>query len=120
MTSELEQKFYDTFGIEPISKWHKCKDYNCICCDEYESCSREEFIYSNITAEKLLGMICVYNKFQNNCDKLFTPINIHNLKENLLTLMIKEIKDETANKYFCNDVEKCKIKIQQLFNGGNK
>lgn len=61
MITKLEQKFYDTFGIEPYIY------YDCL--DDYKSCNRENCIYCgayrkllhkpNITAEKLLEMICV-------------------------------------------------------------
>lgn len=105
MTSKLEQNFYDTFGIEPLSKWHKCKDYSCICCDEYEFCSRREFIYPDITAEKLLEMICVLNEhYCNNyqCATMIVGDTIEKIKECILKDCIKQSQH-------------IKSKIQQLF-----
>ena len=113
MTSELEQKFYDTFEIEPLSKWHKCKDYSCIYCDEYEFCSREEFIYPRITAEKLLEMICIIL----NAEGLLTintEGNIADIKDFVLRFLIGKV---SKNNPYCHYKTKNKIKhqIQQLF-----
>lgn len=116
MGSELEQKFYDTFSIEPrchnpivyLSGNKKCKGV-CQNCEQYN--------YPNITAEKLLQMICIYNEFQNNCDYLVVPINIKTFKDDFLKIMIKSANDKYMNKYFCNDVNRYKTTIQQLFTG---
>ena len=115
MITELEKEFFDTFGIEPISKWHKCKDYSCVCCDEYDNCAKREFIYPEITDRRLLEMICIYNEYQNNYDYLVVPINIKTFKNDFFKIMIKSANDKYMNKYYCNDVEKLKTNIQQLF-----
>ena len=102
MTSEIEKEFFKTFEIEPISKWHKCKDYSCVCCDEYDNCSKREFIYPEITDRILLKLIC-------KADCLMFSIHgssIELLKENILKEFI----------YWKDDV--VKSEIQQLFKEG--
>ena len=105
MTSELEQEFYDTFGIE------KVKDFN------YCNGGIVEYYlkYPEITPEKLLEMICIYNEFQNCADYMVTPTNINTLKDNFLKIIIKSVNDKYMNTYFCNDDKKLKTKIQQIF-----
>lgn len=111
MTTELEQEFYNTFGIEPNSKWHKCKDYNCICCDEYEFCSRREFVYPKITAEKLLQLLCiVINEYNRNGHTFYLDsTNVKELKDDILDALMGCI-DATC------DLFEIQVKqIQQLF-----
>ena len=72
-------------------------------------------IYPKITVEKLLKLICIYNEFQNDTDSLFIPFQYKNIKNNLLEILIEEIRQDTKNKYFSNDVEKLKQQVQQLF-----
>lgn len=105
MTTEPEQEFFKVFGIEPISKWHKCRDYSCIYCDEYEFCSRGEFIYPDITAEKLLEMICIYNSTYTNGYTNYSLLNersTEELKGHILRNCLK-VRDDVYNQ------------IQQLF-----
>lgn len=116
MTSELEQNFYDTFGIEPehhFSYIYEKVSENKL---EYESTEVSK-IYPEITSEKLLEMICIYNSFQNDEASLFIPfdIGINNVKNIALQVITKSINDKSLNKYYCNDVEKLKTNIQQLF-----
>lgn len=124
MATELEQEFYDTFGIEEQCICPYSPEYmegGCEICIKYfqgkKDCNegKNRYKYPDITAEKLLEMICIYNEFQNNCDNFFIPTSINNLKENFLAVIIQVIKDETANRYFCNNVGKLKYQIQQLF-----
>ena len=76
MTTELEQRFYDTFGVEPYfqyllvdTKARKKKEHLFDKTELIEFCTtHKDFIllkvvkrYPNITAEKLLEMICIYN-----------------------------------------------------------
>ena len=105
MATELEQEFYKVFEIEPNSKWHKCKDYNCICCDEYEFCSKREFDYPKITDSTLLEMICICNStYINGYTNYF--ISTGKTKE--------ELKEEILGK--CITLSKdIKNQIQQLF-----
>lgn len=114
MTSELEQKFYDTFGIEPLSQWHKCKDFNCIYCDEYEFCSRREFIYPRITSDILLKLICILNDYEGIDVKAIT---VGELKEELLSQCIEYFSYYPTS--FKENADLCKLhnQIQQLFKG---
>jgi hypothetical protein len=109
MTTELEQEFYKTFEIEPISKWHKCKDYSCVCCDEYDNCSKREFIYPEITDRKLLKMICI--------NSYFCGVNFHHLwvknPDEIKAIILDEIIRWYQQKKYGH--EKCKCQIQQLF-----
>ena len=88
MTTELEQEFFDTFGIENrfIIQTH-------------------EKLYPEITAEKLLELICIYNNNVYENEKI-TPSNIDTLKEDVLHWFITD--------FVGND--KIKHQIQQLFN----
>lgn len=90
MTSKIEQKFYDTFEIEPLSNWHKCKDYGCTSCNEYEICSSREFIYPDITAEKLLQLLCiVINEYNINGHTFYLDsTNVEELKEEILDALM--------------------------------
>jgi len=113
MTSKLEQNFYDTFGIEPFSKWHKCKDFDCACCNEYEICSSREFIYPDITAEKLLEMICIILNTEGLLT-INTEGNIADIKNFVLRFLISKV---SKNNPYCHYKTKNKIKqqIQKLF-----
>lgn len=105
MTSELEQEFYDTFGIEPeyktcIFKYCKNKEeYDC------DNCGDRLWHYPEITAEKLLEMICILNSiydcgFKNNTS--------------LASKEVKYLKMEIL-KYCILHKEQIKTQIQQLF-----
>ena len=108
MITELEKQFYKTFEIEPISKWHKCKDYSCVCCDEYDNCSKREFIYPKITDHKLLEMICIFSQHCNfgRWNK-YAMRSIDDFKYIMLSQLI-----EYQNKRYTYGI---KEKIQQLF-----
>lgn len=105
MTNELEQEFYNTFGIEKIENLNYTE----------KGFIEHTYNYPVITAEKLLEMICIYNEYQNNCDYLVVPFNIKTFKDDFLKIMIKSVNDKYMNKYFCNDVNRYKTTIQQLF-----
>ena len=109
MITELEQDFFNVFGIEPVSKWHKCKDYSCVCCDEYDNCSKREFIYPEITDRKLLEMICIIVQ-----SKALLPIfiseNIKNLKDEIIQMTI-----DAETKFKHNNKIDFKHQMQQLF-----
>ena len=101
MTTKLEQKFYDTFGIE--------KRYITLE-DDYGKYQTHEKLYPEITAEKLLEMICIYNSTYTNGYtnySFLTERNVKKLKEQILKncLMVGD------------DI---KQQIQQLFKGEGK
>ena len=76
MTTELEQKFYDTFGIE------KVKDFN------YCNGGIVEYYlkYPEITDHKLLEMICILNE---TSYEILEAENIEDLKNEILETCIK-------------------------------
>ena len=95
MATELEQEFYDTFGIE--------KRY-IILEDDYGQYRTHEKLYPKVTAEKLLEMICIYNNNVYENEKI-VPSNINTLKEDVLHWIITDFEGN----------EKIKHQIQQLF-----
>ena len=117
MTIELEQEFYDTFGIEPeyYCTYEKvaenlleseCTDNNLEKCKKCKEVGKR---YPKITAEKLLEMICIYNNNVYENEKI-TPSNIDTLKEDVLHWFITD--------FVGND--KIKHQIQQLFEVNNE
>lgn len=122
MITKLEREFYDTFGIKPKWKDKRVKSIKTYYTEEQAQYLREttknrniQLCYPEITAKKLLEMICIYNEFQNNCDYLVVPINIKTFKDDFLKIMIKSVNDKYTNEYFCNDINRYKTEIQQLF-----
>ena len=98
MKTELEQKFFNTFGIEPFCDL-PCNKRGVECTDN-TYCGNK---YPDITAEKLLEMICiVFNTFQSfEINRTYT---VETLKDKILSLLILA-KDDVYNQ------------IQQLFEG---
>lgn len=97
MTTELEQKFYDIFGIEKI------KDFNYCNGGIVEYCLK----YPEITAEKLLQMICICSSYvrELNYDYEINAKNIDDLKKEILEDCIEYAKENQEFKH----------QIQQLF-----
>ncbi len=100
MITELEQEFYDTFGIE---KQHIILE------DDYGQYQTRDKMYPEITAEKLLEMICVLNNyFKYNC----WALTVTTLKYAILENCIEVVVDKLLN----DDVlEQFKQQIQKLF-----
>ena len=112
MTSELEEQFFKVFGIEPKIYKTDGRDID----DNGDVCSWYiEEVYPEITDRKLLELICIYNSFQNDEASLLIPFDINNVKDIALQVITKNIKDKSLNNYYCNDVERLKTNIQQLF-----
>ena len=88
MTTELEQEFFDTFGIENrfIIQTH-------------------EKLYPEITAEKLLELICILSAYNYIFEDLKAD-NIEQLKEEIIKLFLD----------YPSIIEEEKTNIQQLFN----
>lgn len=117
MTTELEQKFYDTFGIEkqmtvkvsctPEYLEH-CEYYKHT--EEYKGCTKLD--YPDITAEKLLEMICIILNVEGLLT-INTEGNIADIKDFVLRFLISKVN----NNPYCHYKTKNKIKqqIQQLF-----
>ena len=113
MTSELEQEFYETFGIEPKyyctyeevaenNLEYECTDNDLEKCKKCKNVGKK---YPDITAEKLLEMICIYNNNVYENERI-TPLRYITLKEDVLHWFIID--------FVGND--KIKHQIQQLFN----
>lgn len=80
MTSELENRFYEAFGIERTccNNYEKetCPEKTCTGCDYYD--------YPKITDRILLELICIANKFS-----IITSETIEELKEETLQTLIE-------------------------------
>ena len=95
MTTDLEKKFFETFGVEPR---YKCTDGALEPCDEQcNECGYYELSYPQITDHILLELICILNPYSYPSGK-----NIQHLKEGVLEWCIK----------FKNDI---KHQVQELF-----
>ena len=92
MTTELEQEFFDTFGIENrfIIQTH-------------------EKLYPEITAEKLLEIMCILSQSYPLNYEGWSFNTVQNLKETILEDCIETAKRLSLSSVFAN-------KIQQLFN----
>ena len=85
----IEQEFYNTFGIEPV--------------------------YPNITAKKLLEMICLINKNTKYYNKsTYFKENYKNLKDEILE---KTLYCYKTNCLFNKEKEQFKQQIQSLLKG---
>lgn len=96
MTTELEQKFYDTFGIEPFCNL-PCNKRGVECTDN-TYCGNN---YPDITAEKLLEMICILGTVIKHF-KIPPKLKLEQLKYYILRNCI-------------NEQEGIYTRIQQLF-----
>lgn len=94
MTTELEQEFYDTFGIEEKENLNYTE----------KGFIEHTYNYPEITAEKLLEMICIYNNNVYENEKI-TPSNINTLKKDVLRWIVADFEGN----------DKIKHQIQQLF-----
>lgn len=103
MTTELEQEFFKVFGIEP--------EYTYI--GHYPLTDENGIIqppkYPEITAEKLLQMICINSYF---CGVDFHHLWVKNPDE-IKAIILDEIVRWYQQKKYGH--EKCKHQIQQLF-----
>lgn len=105
MTTELEEQFYKTFGIEPTvysiwdSKETQIKNFN-----SFE-------VYPEITDHRLLQMICILNDYEGINVK---GNKIEELKEELLKQCIEYFKYPIAFEE-SNDLCNLHNHIQQLF-----
>ena len=82
----IEEKFFKTFGIEKISKCSICTVDDCYYCQH-----NEDYIYPDITAEKLLELICI-------CSTVYPIIinykeTVDELKEFILDFCIRHSKE---------------------------
>lgn len=118
MTTELEQEFFDVFGVEPKWKDKRVKNAKIYYTEEQVEYLRRttknrniQLCYPKITAEKLLEMICILNDYE--CIDV-QGTTIEQLKEELLNQCIEYFKYPIA---FEENADLCNLhnKIQQLF-----
>lgn len=106
MTTELEQKFYDTFGIEkrcirPKDCIRKGICRGAVACDFYT--------YPEITAEKLLEMICILNNYGKYDCWAVTVARLEDaILENCIAVVVSKLLNDVI-------LEQFKQQIQQLF-----
>lgn len=106
MTNELEEQFFDTFGIEPdiTSCYHRCKkDLNC------KKCNEAKVIYPQITDRILLKLLSIQS-YEKSYYTLSPFDSIDELKKGLLN---EFIDGYTYNLY--NDREDVKQQVRTLF-----
>ena len=107
MTTELEEQFFKTFGVEPECSIEDVKNVKCVekKCKDCIFCMKPE-----ITAEILLEMICILNKegiygYSDWGGNFVIGETVEELKESILTDCIR-------------DKSKIFKQIQQLFKEG--
>lgn len=115
MTNELEERFFQCFGIEPRYKtciFGYCpykKEYDC------ENCDDEERHYPQITDRILLELICILNQVdlyfygEEDC---FIAVNYEDLKEEVIA-KCKRLADKNVFSEFTG--EHIKAQVQALF-----
>ena len=142
--TELEQKFYDTFGIGPEhndgckladnywnnenlrNQYKTFDEYLNINCTEgdsglcYSDCdfAYDDLNYTEITSDRLLEMICIYSKYTIFC----LPINAGDFEEKWT---YEKLKNHILKELICfykaniyNTNQKLQSEIQQLFKEG--
>lgn len=113
MTTELEKRFFDTFGIEPeyktcILKCCKCKkEYDC------ENCDDREWHYPQITDHILLELIRIIGlitiKYTNEqCEICFG--------DGTISYLGKDLKEAILN-FLISKVSIFKHQVQAIFKG---
>lgn len=94
MTTDLEQQFYTTFGIEPKNRFKGCKlgvKYYAEICDEptCNGCDDEirETEYPQITDRILLELICILTRWHLDKHEPYEimSINMEQLKNQILS-----------------------------------
>ena len=102
MTNEVEKTFFDTFGIEPSTKYDYC----------WKSEENKDKLYPPITDRILLGLICIANEYGNYSE----TTNMKNIKERTLRILLKAEKFYDKNCYSSDRQYKKLIKrVRTLF-----
>ena len=112
MTTELEQKFYDTFGIEPFT-----------CCDEgcktiglaknCEQCPYNKRQYPRLDNYIFLKLICICSSYVQNLDFDNDYIMLYEIGAKNIDDLKKEILEDCIDYAKAN--QEVKHQIQQLF-----
>lgn len=110
MTTDIEQTFFNTFGIEPICKMDICTNGLNTCSEKNTDCKDCKFeqknapIYPEITDRRLLEII---TSLANALCNYFVPcVDYYNLKSRVLYDLIQNKENEELQ-----------YNIQQLFKG---
>lgn len=106
MTTELEQKFFKVFGIEPFCDL-PCNKRGVECTDN-TYCGNK---YPEITDRKLLEIICILSQSYPLNYEGWSFFTIQDLKEEILESCIKTAKKLSLSSVFASN-------IQQLFKEG--
>lgn len=116
--SNIEEKFFETFEIEPKYKFKGCENgitFYTYGCDipSCKGCPKEikEKNYPQITDSILLELVCVAMEYRDYP----TTVNIRNIKERTLRLLIgtkKYLKDTFSSKSYHNRLVR---KVQSIF-----
>ena len=93
MTSELEQEFFKVFGVDEqcvCPCFPEYKENGCEICIKYfqgkKDCNeKNQYKYPDITADKLLELICILNDFD---DGHYEAITLEELKQEVLEDLI--------------------------------
>lgn len=109
MTTELEQEFFNVFGIEPeedrFCLWEcKIPELENVPCQRKCKYQRHDIYYPEITDRKLLEMICILSAY-------------NYIFEDLKADDIEQLKEEIIKLFFDYPLiaEEEKANIQQLF-----
>ena len=104
MTPDIERQFFETFGIEPSTKYDYC----------WKSEENKDKLYPQITDRILLELICLNNRHYVTLEDLICPKNIETIKESVLKKFIER------NKVFVEEGYSgfCLKTVQALFEEG--
>lgn len=99
MTNELEKTFFDTFGIEPSTKYDYC----------WKSEENKDKLYPQITDHILLELICILTRWH---------LDEHEPYE-IMSINMEQLKNQILNNSL--DIAKCvktKQRVRTLFEEG--
>lgn len=85
MVTDIERQFFETFGIEPSTKYDYC----------WKSEENKDKLYPQISDRILLELICILSKYKKDKGSLLEIYNIrlNELKEEILEKVIFRNKD---------------------------
>ena len=107
MTTELEQQFFKVFGIKKV-----CDGLDCGTC--LAKC--QNGVYPEITAEKLIKLICIKSKDSNGYR--ISANNYKTLKADILKDLMNTYSTYTLCTWEQERAEKLKQQVRSLFEEG--
>ena len=99
--SEIEKQFFETFGIEPSTKYDYC----------WKSEENKDKLYPQITDSILLELICI-------CNQYLHPLTIYSTKKEFLKNDILECTIDILNYFYKHEMgeySKLKQQVHTLF-----